>query len=149
MRDDSAVAAAIRARGFKYLGRQCYIRPYRVPVREGRPPLPANVAQPASVDPFPSRPAGGDGDPVPVPAPASQVDDAAAGRPTVIPYGKFAGVLIATLCNDDLVQARRELARVYPGAQGAIMSEISRRQNAARNREAARAGRQRRSPRRW
>jgi hypothetical protein len=57
-------------------------------------------------------------------------------RPVVVPEGKFGGVLISILSNDDLIHVRREAPRGGP-TQGAVMAELDRRRVAMRNRKAA------------
>lgn len=67
-------------------------------------------------------------------------------RPTIIPSGKFADTPIAMLSTEDLAVARREFSRVDPAVQGAIMSELARRERSAarqRLRRQVRGGRRR------
>ena len=52
-------------------------------------------------------------------------------RPTVLPCGKFQGCQIVLMSTDDLIAARREFSRVDPTVQGAIMSELARRERSA------------------
>jgi len=55
-------------------------------------------------------------------------------RPIAIPAGKYQGALIVGLSAEDLVAARREFSRVDPTVQGAIMSELARRERSAARR---------------
>ena len=64
-------------------------------------------------------------------------------RPTAIPAGKYQGAPIVWLSPKDLATARREFSRVDPTVQGAIMSELARRERSDARR------RKRSSLRRW
>jgi uncharacterized protein (DUF3820 family) len=63
---------------------------------------------------------------------STDVDKTEKARPTVIPFGKYAGVPIAWLARDDLLYLRHEFRYSDQETQSAVMAELSRRERAAR-----------------